>query len=262
MARVYGPTTREVYDLLDRSRNPRGPDSLLDLARRSLETVRSPAILDAGCRDAHHLIRLAQSLGASGAGIDPVESHVERARAAVDRANLADRITILRGRMESLPFADDHFDLTWCRDVLEQVSDLRAALDESARVLKRGGHMIVFTVFATELLGPREAHLLSRHLGNVHENLDRGRMEAAFTDAGLQVDRVDEIATEWREYAEERAQPVSRALLRLARLRGQADTMIERFGRDIYDHVQANLHWELYQFIGKLQPTVYLLAKP
>src|SRR5438270_1169302 len=37
-------------------------------------------ILDAGCRDAVHLIRLVQASGATGSGVDPVERLVEAAR--------------------------------------------------------------------------------------------------------------------------------------------------------------------------------------
>jgi ubiquinone/menaquinone biosynthesis C-methylase UbiE len=262
MERVYGPTTWDVYELLDESLLPRGSDSLLDLACSLLENVQNPVILDAGCRDAHHLIQLVtRTSGGTGMGVDPVAVHIERAHAAVAEAKLGDRIAIQRAGMERVPVADDHFDLVWCRDVLEQVSALNAALRESARVLKRGGRMVVFTEFVTDLLAPREGELLSRHLGNVPDNLDRARMEVAFADAGLRVERVDEIGTEWREYAEQRTQPVSRALLRLARLRRQEAALVERFGRDIYEHVQANLHWEVFQFLGKLQPVVYVLSK-
>jgi hypothetical protein len=56
-------------------------------------------------------------------------------------------------------------------------------------------------------------------------------------------------------------QPVSRDLLRLARLRRQSSRIVEKVGQDIYDHVQSNLHWAVYQFLGKLQPTLYLLRK-
>lgn len=58
--------------------------------------------------------------------------------------------------------------------------------------------------------------MLGLHLGNVDGNLDRSFMEAAFERAGLQIERVQVVGTEWREYAEEREQPVSRALLRVA----------------------------------------------
>ena len=54
---------------------------------------------------------------------------------------------------------------------------------------------------------------------------------------------------------------VSQALLRLSRLRRQRDALVQRFGQDIYDHVEANLHWETFQFLGKLLPTVYILRR-
>jgi hypothetical protein len=67
------------------------------------------------------------------------------------------------------------------------------------------------------------------------------------------------VATEWREYAEERMRPASRALLQLARLRRQRDAIVADHGEDIYRHVEANLHWEVFQFLGKLLPVVFVL---
>jgi hypothetical protein len=121
--------------------------------------------------------------------------------------------------------------------------------------------MLVFTTFATDRLTLQDAALLDRHLGNVAENLDEARVEAAFARAGFTVVRKDEIGTEWREHVEERDGVVSRALLRLSRLRRQRDVLIDRFGRELYDHVEANLHWEVFQFLGKLAPVVYVLAR-
>jgi hypothetical protein len=77
--------------------------------------------------------------------------------------------------------------------------------------------------------------------------------------SGLSTESLRLVGTEWREYVEERTQPVSRALLRLARLRRQRDHIIAEHGQDIVEHVEANLHWELFQFLGKLQPIVYVL---
>jgi len=103
---------------------------------------------------------------------------------------------------------------------------------------------------------------MRRHLGNVDGNLDRTALERVFTEVGLSIERVRVIGTEWREYAEERNQPVSRALLRLARLRRQRGSIVADHGREIYDHVEANLHWEVFQFLGKLLPIVYVLQRP
>ena len=51
------------------------------------------------------------------------------------------------------------------------------------------------------------------------QNLDRDWVERTFAQVGFQIERLDEIGTEFREYDEERAKPVSENLLRLARLR-------------------------------------------
>ena len=103
--------------------------------------------------------------------------------------------------------------------------------------------------------------MLRRHLGNVDGNLDRIELELAFEQSGLVIESSTPIGTEWREHAEERTQPVSRALLRLARLRRQHDDIVAEHGQDIFEHVEANLHWELFQFLGKLEPIVYVLRR-
>jgi ubiquinone/menaquinone biosynthesis C-methylase UbiE len=256
---VYGDETWRVYDVLDESMSPSGPDSLYDLAGRYLTA--GSRVLDAGCRDAAHLIRLIQLYGATGVGVDPVEIHIERARAAIEDAGVADRAEVLVGAMQDLPHPDGHFDFVWCRDVVEQVDDLDAAFHEAFRVLSPTGHMLVYATFATDRLSDQEAELLAHHLGNVPANLIEANVEAAFRRAGFLIERKDVIGSEWREHVEERRGAVSRALLRLSRLRRQRDELAQRFGQDIYDSVEANLHWEVFQFLGKLLPVVYILRR-
>ncbi len=260
LTRVYGPATWDVYERLDESLNPQGPDWLHELAGRYLQP--GDVVLDAGCRDAEHLIRLVRANQITGVGVDPVGIHIERARSAVDAAGLADRITVDQRVMHELPYDEGHFDFVWCRDVLEQVDDLDGALGEVARVMKPMARLLVYTTFATHLLDGRDAEMMRRHIGNVEGNLEVGHVEAAFRRADLRIERKDAIGTEWREYAEERTQPGSRALLRLSRLRRQRDDIIAGHGQDIYDHIEANLHWEIFQFLGKLLPVVYVLTRP
>jgi SAM-dependent methyltransferase len=257
MSRVYSEETWNVYELLDRSLDPRGPDWLHDLAAEYV--VPEAVILDAGCRDAAHLIRLVRVHDSTGVGIDPVEIHVARAHAAVAAAELEARVEIVQGVMEALPYPNGHFDFVWCRDVVEQLDLLVPALKGAARVLKQDGHMLVYTVFVTDLLTPQEFELLERHMGNVSSNLVERNVEEAFDSAGLAIERKEAIGTECKEYREERTHPGSRTLLRIARLRRLRRSLIESHGEEIYNHVEANLHWELFQFLGKLQPTVYVL---
>lgn len=260
LSRVYSEETWSVYDLLDRSLEPRGPDWLH--ARAGEYLTPDSVVLDAGCRDGAHLVRLAQEYGVAGVGVEPVAIHVERARVAVNAAGLDGRIQIVHGTMEDCDYPEGYFDFVWCRDVLEQVEPLVPALVRASRVLKPGGRILIYTTVATDLLEPGEAAMLREHLGNIEFNLIETNIEAAFEAAGLSVEDKDVIGTEWREYAEERTQPASTALLRLARLRRQRESVIVSHGEDIYRHVEANLHWEAFQLLGKLRSIVYLLRKP
>jgi SAM-dependent methyltransferase len=259
LSRVYSDETWSVYALLDRSLAPRGPEWLH--ARAGEYLARGAVVLDAGCRDAEHLIRLVQVYDVTGVGIEPVGIHVERARAAVAVAGLEARIQIVHGSLEDCAYPDGYFDFVWCRDVLEQIEPLVPALQAAARVLKPDGRMLVYTTVATDLLEPGEAAMLEHHLGNVEANLVESNIEAAFGAAGLRIEDKDVIGTEWREHAEERTQPVSKALLRLARLRRQRESVVASHGEDIYHHVEANLHWEVFQLLGKLRSIVYVLKR-
>jgi SAM-dependent methyltransferase len=256
---VYGVDDAELVSLLSESLAPRPPEFLLDLATPLLTS--ESRLLDVGCRDARHLIPLVLRSGCTGVGIDPVERNIDRARAAVAAADLGQRIEIRCGVMEQIEESDSSIDVVWCRDVLEVIPDLHAGLSEVARVLKPGGSAVIYTVFATPRLEPHEAAALHA-VGNVPQNLDRVRVEGVFELVGFHVERLEEIGTEFREYDEERTQPVSESLLRLARLRRRREEVIGRFGRDKYDLWEASLQWLAYLLMGKVEPVAYVLRLP
>ena len=92
--------------------------------------------LDVGCGGgllAEEFVRL----GCQVTGIDPSVPSIVTAEAHASQAGLA--IDYQVGVGERLPFADASFDLVYCCDVLEHVSDLEQVIAETARVLKPGG---------------------------------------------------------------------------------------------------------------------------
>src|ERR671933_655923 len=80
------PSVQELYELwaedselretLRGSLDPRGPEWLLDLFR-SLEPRAGELLVDVGCRDARHTIRLATEHGLRVVALDPVPLHVD-----------------------------------------------------------------------------------------------------------------------------------------------------------------------------------------
>lgn len=260
LSTIYGPTTWDVYERLDVTLEPRGPDMLYDIAAAYIGD--RDLILDAGCRDAHHLIELVRRHpGITGVGVEPVAVHVDRARQAVDAAQLNERITVHEGVLHDVPVKDGTVDFVWCRDVLVQVDDLVGGLEGLHRVMRPNAHLLSYCTFMTERLDGADLEMMRRHLGWLEENVRRANMESGFAQAGFVIEAAIELETEWREYAEERTQPASRSLLRLARLRRQRDAIVEWRGQAIYDHIEANLHYEIFLFLGKLTPVVHLLGK-
>jgi ubiquinone/menaquinone biosynthesis C-methylase UbiE len=258
MAEIYGPATWDIYARLEKTLEPRGPHMLSDLAAR--HAVEGAVVLDVGCRDATHTIQLIQRIeGSSGLGVDPVLLHIDRAKTAVEAAGLADRLDVREGVMQRIPLEHESVDLIWCRDVIGQVDHLDDGLREMRRVIRPTGAFIVFTVFITDLLDAGDAAILRQQRGNVWENLIEPDVEQAFSAAGFQVEVKDEIGTEWREYLDERTPGMSKKLLQLARLRRQRDDIVRDHGQALYDHVEANLHGEVFQFLGKLKPVAYVL---
>jgi len=258
MTTIYGPTTWDVYERLDASLEPRGPEMLYDVAAELLDD--GDVVLDAGCRDATHLIELTRRHPTiTGIGVEPVAIHVDRARAAIDAARLGDRITIHQGVAHDVPAADGSIDFVWCRDVLVQVDDLVGGLRGLRRVMSRDARLLAYSSFATDRLDGQDLAMMRRHLGWLDDNVRRTFMESAYADAGFAIERVEEIGTEWREYAEERTQSTSRSLLHLARLRRQRDEIVAWRGQEIFDHIEANLHYEVFLFLGKLEPVIDVL---
>jgi hypothetical protein len=114
------------------------------------------------------------------------------------------------------------------------VQALDKAFAECRRVLRDGGRMLVYQVFATDRLEPREAE---RQCGTtvVPASANARHVEAALTTAGFQVDECIELASEGGERAEEESGEGGRRLLHAARLLRQPDRYIARFGRTAYD---------------------------
>lgn len=257
MDEIYSEPFWTLFDELDVSLQPAGPDQLYEIADRYLDT--GQRILDVGCRDARHLIELVRRYDATGIGVDPVPWHIQRAESAVEVAGLTNQITIRRGVAETLGELSASIDTVWCRDVIEVVPDLPAALKQMRRVLRRGGHLIVFTNVLCGPVDPIETTNIHEPLGNVVANLIEPELEEAFDTAGFAIDTKHVIGTEWREYLEEHEQVVSHQLLRLARLRRNQESVIDRFGHDAYRTADASLQWGLHQFLGRFVPVIYCL---
>jgi ubiquinone/menaquinone biosynthesis C-methylase UbiE len=246
---------------LDRSLNPRDPDVLYELFAR-FQPGPDQLVLDVGARDATFAVELVRRFGCRAVAVDPIPRHAALARATIAEAGLSDRIAVEQAGIEALPLADAAVDHVWCRDMLNHV-DLPRGLAECRRVLRPDGGMLVYQTFATELLEPREAERLFRAMAIVPANMDDAFFEATARAAGLSIELKDAIDSEWRErWVEEGSRKELDALLKLARMRRNRDALVARFGEARYEAAFGGALWGIYQLLGKLRPTVYLLRRP
>jgi SAM-dependent methyltransferase len=259
------PTVAELYEIwsrdselreeLQQSLDPRGTEWLFELFA-SLEPQPGQVFADVGCRDAKHAVRLARAHGLRGYAIDPLPLHVEQSRAEVEAASVD--VTVLEGRIESLPLEDDSVDWIWCRDVLVH-TDVRRGLADCARVLRPHGRMIAYVTLATDRLEQRERDLLVSLTANVRESLEPTTVESAAADAGLAQVEMHRLAGEWRErMIEDGTWNASESLLMLSRIDRRGDELVAKYGAAAVEAVRGGQLWGIYQMIGKLCPTVYV----
>jgi ubiquinone/menaquinone biosynthesis C-methylase UbiE len=96
-------------------------------------------VLDVGCGTGNYAAALSARTGSQMSGVDPSARMLEQARGA------ASWVSLLQGRAEHLPFADNAFDVVMSTDVIHHVGDREAYFREAARVLRPGGQMVTVT---------------------------------------------------------------------------------------------------------------------
>jgi SAM-dependent methyltransferase len=215
------------------------------------------AVIDVGCGEGGHATELARRFGLSVLGIDPVRRHVAAVR---DRAGTSGAAFVL-GTAEQIPVRDASADLVWCRDVLVHVRQLSQVFGEFRRVLAPGGWALVYQMFGTDSLEPREAAWLWDTMGVVPSSADPAVTEAAMTASGLRIDQCIVVGTEWGEWSQEHGGTSGRKLLHAARLLRARDSFVCRYGQAAYDMMLGDCLWHVYAMIGKLTRRVYLLSR-
>jgi len=263
---VYPRIEAPFLEALDESLGPRGPEVLYEMVGR-LGLQPGSAVADVGCGEGRHTVPLAERFGFDVVGVDIVARHLvlgnQALAAAAERdPSLRVRVRFALGDVEALPIVDAALDLVWFRDVLEHVEHLDRAFAEIRRVLRHGGHALVYSMFGGDGHPPDDVEWLWRTFANAPDALDPAAAEAAMAAAGLRIDERVVLGSEWGEFAEERAGAATRRLLHTARMLRARDRYVERFGQAAYDIMLSDCLWHVYRMLGKLQGRVYLLSKP
>jgi len=128
-------------------------------------------VLEVGAGTGRALVSFADDVGPSGhvVGLDVSKGMCTVAQKTAVDANVADRVSIVRGDAERLPLETDAFDALFASFTLElfDTPALSNVLGEWRRVLRGGGRIGVVA------LSKREAGLLTRAYERVHNLLPR-----------------------------------------------------------------------------------------
>ena len=132
-----------------------------------------PRILDIGCGTGANLEMLAQF--GSAEGVDVSDAALEFCR----RKGLK----VQKGLAESLPYADETFDITTALDVVEHLDDDIAGLEEMYRVTKTGGYSLIFVPAFMWLWGVQD------DISNHRIRYTRKQIVERLEKAGFRVER-------------------------------------------------------------------------
>ena len=110
---------------------------------RALEQIladqRGKTVLDLGCGEGRYS-RILQGNGAVVTGIDPVPQFIAHAR-SLDSVS-----TYVEGQAEALPFEDNSFDIVLSYLSIVDITDLQAASQEIARVVRARGELVIVNI--------------------------------------------------------------------------------------------------------------------
>ena len=124
-----------LAEVLSMGQNRRWRQAMVD----HIAPSNAPMVLDVACGPARVTRELVERTGAYVVGLDLSESMLRQGVTNIADAGLQDRVGLLLGRGEQLPFPDATFDALTFTYLLRYVNDPAATLVELARVVKPGG---------------------------------------------------------------------------------------------------------------------------
>lgn len=195
-----------LAEILSMGQNARWRRAMVD----RVVATRPALVLDVASGTAGVAAEIARRSSARVVGVDLTQEMLQRGRRNVAAQGLDDRVQLVAGRAEQLPFADGTFDALTFTYLLRYVDDPAATLEELARVVKPGAPVASLDFLVpprpfwrawwwvyTRLLlpvgglvfGGREWYVVGRFLGpNISSHYRRHPVEAIVEDwrrAGL-----------------------------------------------------------------------------
>jgi SAM-dependent methyltransferase len=197
------------------------------LARLALEP--GEAVLDVGCGTAVFVPGLDAGVGAGGrvVGLDHAPALLAEARERLAAAGIVDRVELVEGDANNLPFDDATFDAAHCERVLMHLEEPSRAIQEMVRVVRPGGRVVAAEVFGAGATmdhpDVEASHLIESTMITGIRNPYMGiQLRALFIEAGLTEVHGDVVGYFEEELDQDEAEEYARIARELA-ARGRLD---------------------------------------
>lgn len=235
-------------------------EPVISRAIRELHIDTGSNILDAGCGIGSHLPLLTKQVGLSGhvTGLDISAGFISRARQNAKICGLEDRISLVQGNVNSLPFNESEFDCVVSVDCVGYPNSPNpvALLKELKRVVRPGGIVAILGWSYQQLLPGYpflESKLNTASPLVVPSGTDMGpkahflRASGWFQEAGF-------VRTSSRSYAGDICAPLS----------DEEKEAVQAFFEMLWKNARpavSNDEWQLFQRISKPGSVDFILDK-
>ncbi len=174
-----------IYERPDESIRAASTRTILRMASLVPTLDETTEVLDLGGGFSGSARCLARNFGCRMTVLNLSERENERGRRMNAEQGLAEKITVVDGAFEEVPFEDGRFDVVWSQDAILHSGDRARVIAEAARVLKPGGRLVFTDILMTEncppdVLEPIFARIHLTSLGS------RSFYEQAAREAGLE----------------------------------------------------------------------------
>lgn len=235
-------------------------ESIREASRRTVEQMiellgpvsANTRVLDLGAGYGGAARRLSRQFGCAVTCLNLSQTQNARNREFSATGGLGDKIEVVHGNFEALPFADRSFDVAWSQDAFLHSGRRQQVIDEVARVLAPGGRL----VFTDPMQDPRApASILAPILARIHLD-DLASFEfyrGAGERAGLEVVTIEELSDQLPHHYD-------RVRAELEAHRGQIEALASK--AYVERMLEGLQHWVRAGRAGHLAWGIMLMRKP
>ena len=233
----------ETKDIREASRRT------VDRMAATVGDLAGKAVLDIGSGYGGGARRIVSEHGAGHVtclNIAPAEN--ERNRKLTAEQGLEDRVAVVEGSFDDLPFEDGSFDVVWSQDAILHAPDRGAVLSEVARVLKPGGEFIFTDPMQAD--GIEDTSSLQPIYDRIHlANLASfGFYREALGKRGMDEVRIDDLSPQLRNHYAQVAEDLDAQRGELSTDDAFVDRMLEGLAHWVRGADAGKLKWGIMHF--------------